>query len=129
MPLVCHPHHLYVTHMYSYVICMSLVWHPYVTSINSYAIRMSVVCTPLSSVYHSCMLVCHPYVIRMYSYFIFMSLVCTRMSLVCTHMSLVCIFTTNCQQLNRYVFSKVMECLEQNIKKKLIPEDYRILKK
>ena len=30
------------------------------------------------------------------------------------------------QQLSRYVFSKVIECLEQNIRKKMIARDHRI---
>ena len=55
--LVCH---LYVTRMYSYVICMSPV------------------CTRISSV--SQLVVSHLYVTRMYSYVTRMSLVCTRMN-------------------------------------------------
>ena len=63
--LVCHPH---VTHMYSYVMRMSLVC--------THVIRMSLVCTRMSSVCHSYVLVCHPYVTRIYSHVIRMSLVC-----------------------------------------------------
>ena len=93
--------YLYVTRMYSYVICMSLGFtrmsfvcqsyvlacHSYVTCMysyvihmslicHSYVIRMSLLCTRVSSVCHSYVLVCHPYVTRMYSYVIRMSLLC-----------------------------------------------------
>ena len=105
--------HLYVTRMYSYVICRSLicnrvssVYHSYVlachlyaTRMYSYVIRMSLISTCMSPVCHSYVLVCHPYVTRMYSYVICMPLVCTRMSSVChsyvIRMSLVCSFTMN----------------------------------
>ena len=69
-----------------YVTCMSrtssvchlcvLVYHSYVTLMYSYVICMSLVCTHMSFVCHSYVLVCHSYVTLMYSYVIRMSLVC-----------------------------------------------------
>ena len=59
-----------------------LVCHPYVTHMYSYLIRMSLVYTRMSSVCHWYVLVCHPYVTRikdlarMYSYVIRVLLVC-----------------------------------------------------
>ena len=84
-----HVCHLYVTRIYSYVICMSLVrarilsictrmpvlCHSYILICNG----MSLICTSMSSVCHSYVLVCHTYVTRMYSFVICMSLVYTRM--------------------------------------------------
>ena len=75
-PLIFYPNalvcHLYVSRMYSYVICMLLV------------------CTRMSSVCHSHVLVCHRCATRMYSYVIRMSLISTRMSTVCRSYLLVC---------------------------------------
>ena len=102
MSFACHLHalvfypyvhvcHWYVSRMYSYVICMSLVYkclyvmvchsyvlvcNPHVTRIYSYVIRMSTICSPMSPVCHSYVPICHPYVTRMYSYVMRMSLVC-----------------------------------------------------
>ena len=94
MWLICH---VDVTRMYSYVICMLLVYarilsvgtrmssvchsyafafHLYVTRMYLYVICMSLVCTRMSSICHSYVFVCHPYVTRMYSYVICMSLLC-----------------------------------------------------
>ena len=71
------------THMYSYVIRMSLVCNRMLSVCHSYVIRMSLLCTCMSSVCHSYVIrmslvrhpyvtrmtsVCHPYVTRMYSY-------------------------------------------------------------
>ena len=75
--------HLHVTHMYLYVMRMSLVCtpmsfvcHSYLIRISLVCIRMSFVCTRMSFVLRSYVLVCHLYVTRMYSYVIRMSLVC-----------------------------------------------------
>ena len=75
--------HLHVTHMYLYVMHMSLVctrmsfvYHSYVIRMSLLCIRMSFVCTRMSFVLRSYVLVCHLYVTRMYSYVIRMSLVC-----------------------------------------------------
>ena len=103
--LVCH---LYVTRMASVCHQYELVCHSYVSRLYSLIICISLVYARMSSVCHPYVLVFHFHVTRMHSYV-------TRS----THMSLVCIFTMNCQQLNRYVFSKVIECLEQNIQKKI----------
>ena len=56
--------HLYV------LVCngMSLVCHMYVTRIYSYFICISLMCTLMSSVCHSYVLVCHRYVTRMWFY-------------------------------------------------------------
>ena len=62
MPSACHSH--------------ILVCHPYVTRMYLYVICMSIVCTRMSSVCHSYVLVRHPYVTRMNSFVIRMSLVC-----------------------------------------------------
>ena len=57
--------------------------HMYVTHIYLYVMRMSLVCTCMSFVRHLYVLVYHLYVTRMYSFVICMSLVYTRTSLVC----------------------------------------------
>ena len=97
----CHP---FVTHMYSYIIRISLVCtrmtlichsfvivcYPYVTRMYSYVIRISLVSTRMSSVWHSYVVVSQPYVTHMYSDVIRMSLVCTRMLSVCHSYVVVC---------------------------------------
>ena len=81
--LVCHS---YVSRLYSYVICMSLVCtrmssvcHSSVTRMYSCVIRVSLLCTRMPSVCHSYVLTC-----------LRMSLVCARMSSVCHSYVLVC---------------------------------------
>ena len=93
LPSLCHSYvlvcHLYAIHIYSYVICMSLVCtrmssvchlysvvcHPYVTRIYLYVICMLLVCTCVSSASHLYLLVCHLYATCMYSFVIRISLV------------------------------------------------------
>ena len=85
--------YLYVIHMYSYVIRMSLVCHSYITRMSFICHSYVLVCTRMSPYVLVCypyVFVCHPYVTRMYSYVIRMSLVCTRMSSVCHSYVLVC---------------------------------------
>ena len=104
--------HLHVTHIYSYVIrislacarilsictCIPFLGHLYVLVFNgmslictsmSYACHV-LVCTCMSSVCHLDILVSHPCLTRMYSYAIRMSLVCTRMSSLCHSYVQVC---------------------------------------
>ena len=63
--LVCHS---YVTRIYSYIICMSLVCTRMSSVCHLYVIRMPLVSTHMLSVYHSYVLVCHPYVTSMWFY-------------------------------------------------------------
>ena len=97
MSQVCH---LHVTHIYSYVIrislacarilsictCIPFLGHSYVLVFNG----MSLICTRMSYACHSHVLVCHPYVTRSYSYVTRILLVCTRMPSVCHLYVLVC---------------------------------------
>ena len=64
--VICHMSILpYVTHMYSYVIRVSLVCTRMPSACHSYVLRMSLICTRMYS-----------YVTHMYSYVIRMSLAC-----------------------------------------------------
>ena len=71
---------------------MLFVFYLYITRLYSYVICMSLVCTRMSSICHSYVFVCHPYVTRIYSYVTRISLVCTCMSAVC-HSSVVVPYT------------------------------------
>ena len=70
----------FACYLYALIFCLYVfVCHSYVSRMYSYVICMSLVCTRMSSV-------CHSYVIRMSLVCTRMSFVCTRMSSVCTPM-------------------------------------------
>ena len=90
--LLCH---LYVTCMYSYVICISLIcsgvhgkttdeWRTDDIQIHKSDIHMSLISACMLCICHLYVLLCHLYVTHMCLYVIHMSLVCT------THMSSAC---------------------------------------
>ena len=130
MPFVCHSYvirmsnvctgsmwpicHIDVTRMYSYVICMLLVYA-----------RILSVGTSMSSVCHSYAFVFHLYVTRMYLYVNCMSLVCTRMSSIChsyiTRMSSVChLYVLVCHlyvtRMHSYVIRMSLVCTRMSSK-------------